>query len=107
MNKINLILLMIALLLSLTGCSGKEKDNNNYTASRTGQNTSSENNNDNIKNEENVEEDLSSFSTKIYTPNDESRQKNISITCQSLNGTIVNPGETFSFCNTVRKSNSR
>ncbi len=47
-----------------------------------------------------VETEISSFSTKIVTK-DASRQKNIGITCNSLNETIVEPGETFSFCNTV------
>ena len=47
-----------------------------------------------------VETEISSFSTKIVTK-DASRQKNIGITCNTLNGTIVEPGATFSFCNTV------
>lgn len=47
-----------------------------------------------------VEEPIANFSTKIYTK-DSSRQNNINITCQALNGTIVENGATFSFCNTV------
>lgn len=47
-----------------------------------------------------VETEISSFSTKIVTK-DSSRQKNIRITCNALNETIVEPGATFSFCNTV------
>ena len=47
-----------------------------------------------------VETEISSFSTKIVTK-DSSRQKNIGLTCNKLNGTIVEPGATFSFCNTV------
>lgn len=47
-----------------------------------------------------VEETIANFSTKIYTK-DSSRQNNINITCQALNGTIVENGATFSFCNTV------
>lgn len=47
-----------------------------------------------------VEEIIANFSTKIYTK-DSSRQNNINITCQALNGTIVENGATFSFCNTV------
>lgn len=49
------------------------------------------------------EEQISSFSTKIYS-NDSARQNNISITCRSLNGTIVKNGASFSFCNTVGPS---
>lgn len=47
-----------------------------------------------------VEKEIASFTTKIVTK-DSSRQKNIGITCNTLNGTIVEPGSTFSFCNTV------
>lgn len=46
------------------------------------------------------EEEISSFSTKIYNK-ESSRQNNVSITCSSLNDTIVPNGSTFSFCNTV------
>lgn len=52
-----------------------------------------------------TEETLSSFSTKIYTK-DSARQNNISITCSTLNETIVANGSTFSFCNTVGQATS-
>lgn len=48
-------------------------------------------------------EELSTFSTKIYTK-DSARQNNITITCSVLNDTDVSNGETFSFCNTVGRS---
>lgn len=48
---------------------------------------------------------ISEFATKIYTKDSE-RQNNISITCSSLNDTTINPGETFSFCETVGKATS-
>lgn len=51
----------------------------------------------------NTEEQISTFSTKIYST-DPARQNNVSITCSTLNETIVKKGETFSFCNTVRSS---
>lgn len=47
-----------------------------------------------------VEEQISTFSTKIYST-DSARQNNINITCGTLNGTIVKNGASFSFCNTV------
>ena len=50
-----------------------------------------------------VEEQMATFTTKIYS-NDSARQNNISITCNTLNGTIVKNGATFSFCNTVGQS---
>ena len=46
------------------------------------------------------EEELTSFSTKIEV-DDPDRNKNISLSCEKLNGTIVKPGETFSFTDTV------
>lgn len=43
-----------------------------------------------------VEEEISSFSTKIID-DDEDRDTNIRITCNEINGTIVKNGEEFSF----------
>ena len=104
----------------------KTNEQGNYKATRTEANVNQneENNNQSEKNEteksntekseENsqleqqnqqkqpqpVEKEIASFTTKIVTK-DSSRQKNIGITCNTLNGTIVEPGSTFSFCNTV------
>ncbi len=47
-----------------------------------------------------VETEIAKYTTKIYTK-DSSRQKNISITCSTLNDTLIENGSTFSFCNTV------
>lgn len=52
------------------------------------------------------EEQIASFTTKIYTK-DSARQNNINITCNTLNGTIVKKGTTFSFCNTVGQASSK
>lgn len=49
------------------------------------------------------EEQLATFSTKIYSK-DSARQNNIQITCNLLNGTTVENGATFSFCTTVGKA---
>lgn len=51
-----------------------------------------------------IEEDISSFNTKIYTTKDSARQKNLEITSSKLNGTTVEPGKTFSFTSTVGKA---
>ena len=65
-------------------------------------NANSENtNSEDQKNE--TETQISEFTTKIYTKESD-RQNNISITCSTLNDTFVNPGDTFSFCNTVGKA---
>ena len=77
---------------SLTGCGNNnsidnQEQNNNYTTSRTiatenNINNSETNIDSNISIDNiNTEIELSSFSTKIYTPNDEVRQNNIRITC--------------------------
>lgn len=52
-----------------------------------------------------VEEQLSTFSTKIYNK-ENARQNNISITCSTLNDTIVPNCSIFSFCDTVGPSTS-
>lgn len=52
-----------------------------------------------------TEEQIATFSTKIYNK-DSARQNNISITCNTLNETIVKNGTTFSFCNTVGASST-
>jgi len=47
--------------------------------------------------------EIASFSTTIHNK-DEERQNNISIACQTLSTKEVQPGETFSFCDTVGKA---
>lgn len=49
------------------------------------------------------ETEIASFSTKIYNK-DENRQKNIGITCRTISTKEIQPGEIFSFCDTVGKS---
>ena len=88
--------------------SSDENNTDNRNSENTSdQNTTQENNTTNntteIKKGITTEQTISSFSTKIYTK-DSSRQNNIEITCNTLNGTIVNAGETFSFCQTVGKA---
>jgi vancomycin resistance protein YoaR len=89
----------------LSGCNNSQNNNEsqntqkentsyNYTTSRT-----------TIAKEPNSisETDIASFSTNIYIK-ESGRQHNISLTTSKLNGTIVKPGETFSFCNTIGKA---
>ncbi len=52
-----------------------------------------------------TEEQIATFTTKIYS-NDPARQNNVSITCNTLNETIVKNGETFSFCQTVGQAST-
>ena len=88
-----------------------------YTVERTEANVNNIDNKENVeesndsKNEKNeekappVETEVATFTTKIYTK-DSGRQNNISITCSSLNDTLVENGATFSFCNTVGQATS-
>ena len=111
------ILLLFLFIFTLSGCSfNKSSEENNvetnsaeenltkeYSTEKTGTNST----NNTIEITKNItsvtEEEISNFSTKIYTK-DSNRQNNLSITCNTLNGTEVKPGETFSFCNTVGKA---
>lgn len=77
----------------------KPDENNNTTENNVNQ-TNITSNITNYK-----EEELSNFTTTIYS-NDEARQNNINITCNTLNGTIVKNGATFSFCDTVGQATS-
>lgn len=118
MKRIVSYLFVFSLLIfTLTGCSNKEdlnEQNTNRTinAERVSGNVSIEK--DNLpRNEihlgahetiENPEEEIASFSTKLGG-SDCPRTRNISITTSILNETIVKNGETFSFCDTIRKTN--
>jgi len=105
------LIILLFFCFSLTGCGNNSTDNpkqnNDYTASRitatdneADVNNTTNSNTDNIDsnitidnntiNAINTESELSSFSTKIYTPNDEARQTNIKITCSKLDGTVIN-----------------
>lgn len=97
------VIIIISCLIFLVGCNnGKNNsnniNNNSYTTEKlsTVENTSKTQENS----KEPIEEPLASFSTKV-SQKDPDRQTNITIACNSLNGTIVKAGETFSFCNTL------
>ena len=82
------------------------QENNTNTSTTSPENAESNNiENNNSKNNPSKETEIASFSTKIYTKDSE-RQNNISITCSTLNNTIIKSGNTFSFCNTVGKATS-
>lgn len=133
MNKKSWIIIAIILIL-LIGAGiflyfrnmYSSSNENNYTANKTSvNNTSSQTENNNNNNQENssitneikqgiteskntppsTEEQIATYTTKIYS-SDSARQNNISITCNTLNGTIVKNGETFSFCSTVGPSST-
>lgn len=107
--KKSYLLLILFFIFFLTGCSSnfnKSGNSNSSTNLDSASNPSSNNNNSISYNMEKlfikkpVEEIIYSFSTQILDTS-EGRQNNIRLTCSSLNGTIVNSGATFSFCDTV------
>lgn len=103
------ILICIASILLLTGCSTpeEEKDTNNQTssASRTSTNeslpsfqeSSSEKSNTQTSNLVKTKEtEIATFSTKIMVK-EEGRQHNLHLTCNTLNGTRVEPRRNLFF----------
>ncbi len=85
------------------------QNTSSYSSSKVGSNVQSNTNlNENIVTPpvEKKEYDLSSFSTKIIVK-DAGRQKNISLACSELNGTILESGSTFSFCKTLGPANPK
>lgn len=92
MKKI-VFFLFIVLSVILTGCS-LDNSGNNSTSNDYSYNSKK------LVVKKPIEETLYSFSTPIQDKSP-GRQNNIRLTCSSLNGTTVNAGDTFSFCDTV------
>lgn len=117
------IFVCIASILLLTGCSSEEQNMQNNSSAQKTSATQNEiiKNDDSLKNSTNdtntvkkesaessskktpTEKELATFSTKILVK-ESGRQHNLHLTCETLNGTRIEPGETFSFCNTVGKA---
>ena len=92
--------------------STTQENNTNYSSTENNSNKNNTDESNTIQitqnatgSEQKSEEEIASFSTKIYNK-DSARQNNISITCNTLNDTIVTNGNSFSFCNTVGQSTS-
>ena len=92
------VIFLLCFTFSLTGCS-REK-NYNIDENSISFNNYSSYSSEKLSVKEPEEELLYTFSTKILDTNS-GRQNNIKLTCESLNGTIVKAGDTFSFCDTV------
>lgn len=103
MKKSLIILLIIGIMITIGFFFFNFNGNDNHNASYTTQKSSTQTNI--IKETKIVEKEISSFTTNIHNK-DEERQNNISITISSLNDTIVDAGQTFSFCDTVGKATS-
>ena len=88
--------------------SSTNTDNNAKAKVNTNTNTNTNinantNTNTNTTTVTKKETEIAKFSTKIYNK-DKERQNNIGITCKTLSTKEIQPGETFSFCNTVGKA---
>ena len=111
-KELTFILIILFLSILLTGCNNynNQIEKNNYSTSRTSttnNNTDLNTNTNNNDNNTNSETYLSSFSTIIYTPNDEARQNNIRLTCSFLNNTIVKSRRNIFFLYYCWKSDTR
>ena len=104
--------LFLIIITTLYGCQNDSNNNdsdneNSANINSTNEtNTSLENNsinlNTNILNNEVKKEEISSFSTKLLKDySDKDRDSNIKLACSTLDGTIVNSKETFSFWDTI------
>lgn len=106
MKKFLFIFVFIFLCLILVGCGSNNNVTNN-TMNNSSANTSTISNSLDYETEklsvEPIEKSIATFSTNILDK-DSGRQTNISITCSVLSGTMIKPGETFSFCDTVGKA---
>lgn len=107
------IFILFSLLFILTGCSNQNEQNaQNVSGSRISTNVAIppsehrisniiENQNEIMENISN-EKEISSYSTAIKDKS-AGRLTNISITCSTLNNTIVKNGDVFSFNQTIGK----
>ena len=95
MNK-KIIYIVIGLIIVIVGFwlfSKLNNDDTNNLTNITGENKLAS---QNKEDKPTSEVELSSFST-TYVSSSEGRKTNIKITCDTLNGTIVKSGDTFSF----------
>ncbi len=98
MKIVKVLLIIFILLFVLTGC-GENEQNQNENSS-TGTKTSTEINNENTQHTETL---ISTYATPIKD-NSHGRLVNISITCNTLNGTFIEPNQVFSFNQVVRST---
>lgn len=111
-SKTKYILIIIALIIiigaiiyfyvSNNKTSNNSRTNTTENISRTSTEVNTENANTQVAQTVPKETQISTYSTAIKD-NAAGRLTNIRITCGIINGTVINPGETFSFNNIVGK----
>lgn len=95
-----LIIILIFSLFILTGCAQNE-NTSNYSSERTAYEINVPNNYNSSATNIHESEELFEYRTTIYTKT-EARQNNVKLACNQLSGCVITPGETFSFCDTLR-----
>lgn len=98
------IVVFIASLLFLTGCTNKnEKNNINSNINQSGSisNNATNYHTSSLSAPVPKEEIISTFSTPVNYPEETDRQTNMTLCCNTLNGAVVKSGTEFSFCDTV------
>ena len=98
------IAIFIVSLLLLTGCDNKEEKNNDIVNINESNKTSDNTTNyhaSSLSTPVPKEEIRSAFSTPVNYPEETNRQTNMTLCCNTLNGTVVKAGAEFSFCDTV------
>lgn len=105
MKKIFFSFILLFLLFSLIGCGDKSIDNtkNINNDNNSSNNTINETGTERISYSKPNPEPLSEFTTTIYDADDE-RQTNMTLACNTLSGTAVKKGETFSFNETLGRA---
>lgn len=94
-----IFIFLLASLFLLTGCSN---DKNEVKNSEIDSNSSIGNySTSSLSATVPKEEIISTFSTPVNFPEETDRQTNMTICCDTLNGTVVEAGAEFSFCDTV------
>lgn len=94
-----IILIIIMIYIIIPNFNNSKKQTDKYTAEKTGTQINKEqyqnNNLDEYINNQNQQEKISEFTTKL--PNDtKERYSNIALACETLNESIIRSGETFS-----------
>ena len=87
--------------MTLAGCGNNSTNKNiNHSIEQSSNNNENTISYEKIAKTEKKEELLTEFTTTIYDA-DEERQTNMTLACNTLSGTVVKPGETFSFNETL------
>ena len=107
MKKISIFFIMIIIMFALSGCNNnsntKNQNNNSSSSEQTDNTATNKISYERLSENKKTEEPISNFTTTIYDA-DEERQTNMTLACNTLSGTVVKSGETFSFNETLGRA---